>query len=164
MPDRIVAHNLGFPRIGPHREMKKAVEDYWAGRLDRDGLAAAGRAIRSAMWRAQTGLDHVPVGEFTWYDHVLDTAAMLGAVPQRFGPLDGEVDLDTVFRMARGRAPTGPDVAALELTKWFDTNYHYLVPEFQPDQTFRLSRRGFSRRSRRPWTRVSRSGRSCWAP
>lgn len=139
MGSTVLAHNLGFPRIGPHREMKKAVEDYWSGRIDGAGLAAAGRAIRSAMWRAQAGLDLVPVGDFTWYDHVLDTAAMLGVVPERFGPSDGEVDLDTVFRMARGRAPTGPDAAALELTKWFDTNYHYLVPEFHADQAFRLS-------------------------
>lgn len=137
----MIAHNLGFPRIGPHREMKKAVEDYWAGRMDEAGLAAAGRAIRSAMWRAQAGLDLVPVGDFTWYDHVLDTTAMFGAIPDRFGPLDGDVDLDTIFRMARGRAPTGPDVPALEMTKWFDTNYHYLVPEFLPDQQFRLSSR-----------------------
>ncbi len=137
----MLAHNLGFPRIGPHREMKKAVEDYWAGRIDGAGLAAAGRAIRSAMWRAQAGLDLVPVGDFTWYDHVLDTTAMFGALPDRFGPSDGDVDLDTIFRMARGRAPTGPDVPALEMTKWFDTNYHYLVPEFLPDQPFRLSSR-----------------------
>ncbi len=135
----VLAHNLGFPRIGPHREMKKAVEDYWAGRTGRAALDEAGRAIRAAMWQAQAGLDRVPVGDFTWYDHVLDTAAMLGVVPERFGPRDEEVDLDTVFRMARGRAPTGTDAAALELTKWFDSNYHYLVPEFCEDQVFRLS-------------------------
>ncbi len=139
MAATVLTHNLGFPRIGPHREMKKAVEDYWAGRIGRAALEEAGRAVRSAMWRSQAGLDLVPVGDFTWYDHVLDTAAMLGAVPDRFRAWSGEVDLDTVFRMARGRAPGGPDVAALELTKWFDTNYHYLVPEFREDQAFRLS-------------------------
>lgn len=139
----MIAHNLGFPRIGPHRETKKAVEAYWHGRIDRPALEQAGREIRAANWKAQAdaGLDLLPVGDFSWYDHVLDTSAMVGAVPGRFGPVEGDVDLDTLFRMARGRAPGGEDVRAGEMTKWFDTNYHYIVPEFSADQEFRLSSR-----------------------
>jgi len=121
--------------------MKKAIEAYWSGTGDLESLAAAGRAIRSEMWSMQAALDLIPVADFSWYDHVLDTCAMVGAVPERFGPVRSDVDLDTLLRMARGRAPSGDDTTALEMTKWFDTNYHYLVPEFVPDQTFRLSTR-----------------------
>jgi 5-methyltetrahydropteroyltriglutamate--homocysteine methyltransferase len=136
-----LAHNLGFPRIGAKREMKRAVEAYWRGELDRSGLEAAGRKLRHKHWQAQAGLDLIPVGDFSWYDHVLDTTATLGAVPERFGHAGGPVDTDTYFRMARGKA--GPadtaDVAPCEMTKWFDTNYHYLVPELSAEQTFAVS-------------------------
>jgi len=137
----ITAHTLGFPRIGARREAKKAVEAYWKGELDRAGLAATGRALRLERWRAQAGagLDLVAVGDFSWYDHVLDTTALLGAVPARFGQGLGDVELDTLFRMARGRAPSGADAAACEMTKWFDTNYHYLVPELSSDLAFRVA-------------------------
>ncbi len=136
-----IAHNLGFPRIGAERKMKKAVEAYWKGELDRDGLDAAGRELRERHWALQreAGLDLMPVGDFSWYDHVLDMSALLGCVPPRFGALQGEVDIDTYFRMARGRAPSGESARACEMTKWFDTNYHYLVPELQDGQAFRLA-------------------------
>ena len=107
-----IAHNLGFPRIGPKREMKKAAEAYWRGELDQHGLMQTGQRLRAQNWALQrdAGLDLIPVGDFSWYDHVLDMTALLGCVPPRFGELqDGEVDIDTYFRMARGRAPHGAE-------------------------------------------------------
>jgi 5-methyltetrahydropteroyltriglutamate--homocysteine methyltransferase len=135
------AHTLGYPRIGPRREMKKAVEAYWKGEIDALALETVGRDLRAAAWARQTaaGLDMVTVGDFSWYDHMLDMSATLGAVPPRFGWSGGSVNLDTLFRMARGRAPTGAPAAACEMTKWFDTNYHYIVPELHADQAFALS-------------------------
>jgi len=134
-------HNPGFPRIGAQRELKKAVEAYWKGDISQEQLEQTGRELRQRHWQLQAdaGLDLIPVGDFSWYDHILDLSAMLGVVPPRFNWGGGTVDLDTCFRMARGRAPSGEAAAACEMTKWFDTNYHYLVPEFQPDQPFRLS-------------------------
>ncbi len=136
-----IAHILGFPRLGPDREFKKAVEAYWKGSLTQDALRAVGKDLRFKAWSAQqaAGLDYVTVGDFAWYDHVLETSALVGAVPPRFGWSGGEVDLDTFFRMARGVAPTGEATYACEMTKWFDTNYHYIVPEFHKDQTFAVS-------------------------
>src|SRR3569832_9387 len=136
-----IAHTLGFPRIGAHRELKQAQEAYWRGEIDASALAATGGGLRRRHWQrqAEAGLDLVAVGDFSWYDHVLDLSALLGAVPARFGWRGGEVDLDTYFRMARGRAPSGAPVQACEMTKWFDTNYHYIVPEFVQGQTFELS-------------------------
>jgi 5-methyltetrahydropteroyltriglutamate--homocysteine methyltransferase len=141
LPTRVLTHNLGFPRIGAQRELKRALEDYWSGRLDRAGLQRVGRELRARHWRLQqqAGLDLIPVGDFSFYDHVLDMSALLGAVPERFGWDGGAVDLDTCFRMARGRAPTGADAPACEMTKWFDTNYHYLVPELVRGQRFALA-------------------------
>ncbi|GAA4340986.1 5-methyltetrahydropteroyltriglutamate--homocysteine S-methyltransferase [Pigmentiphaga soli] len=136
-------HNLGFPRIGLRRELKRALESYWSGGLDADGLLAVGRELRQRHWKIQAdaGLDLLPVGDFAWYDHMLEWSATLGAVPPRFGQDAARpVALDTVFRMARGRAPTGTPAAACEMTKWFDTNYHYLVPELAPGQVFRIAR------------------------
>ncbi len=141
----IIAHNLGFPRIGARREMKRAVENYWKGNLSREGLEAMGRELRARHWKIQAdaGLDMAPVGDFTWYDHILDMSALLGVVPERFGKVDNEVDVNTYFRMARGRAQGdqagSADTFACEMTKWFDTNYHYIVPEFSADQQFRLA-------------------------
>ncbi|MGH8502955.1 MAG: 5-methyltetrahydropteroyltriglutamate--homocysteine S-methyltransferase [Gammaproteobacteria bacterium] len=136
-----IAHNLGFPRIGLRRELKKAVEAYWQGQLDHDRLAHTGKELRARHWEWQrdAGLDMVPVGDFSWYDQVLDTSALLGCVPPRFGEIQGDVDIDTYFRMARGRAPRGEDVRACEMTKWFDTNYHYITPELHREQSFRLA-------------------------
>ncbi|MBX6341829.1 MAG: 5-methyltetrahydropteroyltriglutamate--homocysteine S-methyltransferase, partial [Thermomicrobiaceae bacterium] len=113
---------LGYPRIGKHRELKRAVEGYWASAIGQEELSQAGREIRQAAWDAQrrAGIDLIPTNDFSYYDQVLDTICLLGLVPDRFGWSGETVDLDTYFAMARGsdRAP------ALELTKWFDTNYH----------------------------------------
>ncbi len=137
------AHNLGFPRIGAQRELKFALERYWRGEIDRETLEAEGRALRAAHWQRQqaAGLDWIPVGDFSFYDQVLDHSAMFGVVPERFDWDGGEVDPDLYFRMARGRAPSGEPAAACEMTKWFDTNYHYLVPEVVRGQRFALSSR-----------------------
>ncbi|WP_111657022.1 5-methyltetrahydropteroyltriglutamate--homocysteine S-methyltransferase [Isoalcanivorax indicus] len=140
---RPTLHNLGFPRIGAHRELKKAQEAYWAGTLQASELAHVGRELRARHWAAQAeaGLDTVPVGDFAWYDQILEWTTLLGAVPPRFNQRDDQsVSLDTLFRMARGRAPSGEPAAACEMTKWFDTNYHYIVPELHPEQTFRIAR------------------------
>ncbi len=138
-----IIHNLGFPRIGADRELKRAQEAYWNGSQGMDELLAAGKALRKQHWQIQAdaGLDFVPVGDFAWYDHVLEWTTLLGAVPARFNQDDNaDVSLDTLFRMARGRAPTGEPAAACEMTKWFDTNYHYIVPELAPGQNYRIAR------------------------
>ncbi|MCG3143411.1 MAG: 5-methyltetrahydropteroyltriglutamate--homocysteine methyltransferase [Gammaproteobacteria bacterium] len=139
----VIAHTLGFPRIGARRELKWALEEYWSGSIDAAALQAAARELRRRHWDLQrhAGLDLITAGDFSLYDHVLDMSALLGAVPARLGAGDGEVDLDTYFRMARGRAPRGGDAAACAMTKWFDTNYHYIVPELHAGQRFRLARR-----------------------
>ncbi|MFP1683319.1 5-methyltetrahydropteroyltriglutamate--homocysteine S-methyltransferase [Alloalcanivorax sp. C16-1] len=136
-------HNLGFPRIGARRELKQAQEAYWAGTLQQSELEHVGRSLRERHWalQAEAGVSPVPVGDFAWYDQILEFSCLLGVVPARFGQADDRpVDLDTLFRMARGRAPTGQPAAACEMTKWFDTNYHYIVPELSADQTFRVAR------------------------
>ena len=140
-----VSHVVGYPRIGADRELKRAVEAYWQEALSRDALEARGRELRARHCADQreAGLDLVTVGDFAFYDQVLDLSVALGAVPARFDAeaevAAGEVDLDTAFRMARGRAPSGEPAAACEMTKYFDTNYHYLVPELHAGQTFRLA-------------------------
>lgn len=137
----ILNHTLGFPRVGLRRELKKAQESYWAGNSTQEDLLAVGRELRARHWQQQkqAGVDRVPVGDFAWYDHVLTTSLMLGNVPARHQNKDGSVDLDTLFRLGRGRAPTGAPAAAAEMTKWFNTNYHYMVPEFTQGQQFKLS-------------------------
>ncbi|AUX95137.1 5-methyltetrahydropteroyltriglutamate--homocysteine S-methyltransferase [Mixta gaviniae] len=137
----ILNHTLGFPRVGLRRELKKAQESYWAGNSSQQDLLAVGRELRARHWQQQkdAGVDIVPVGDFAWYDHVLTTSLLLGNVPARHQNSDGSVDLDTLFRIGRGRAPTGEPAAAAEMTKWFNTNYHYMVPEFTKGQQFRLS-------------------------
>ncbi|MCQ4324343.1 5-methyltetrahydropteroyltriglutamate--homocysteine S-methyltransferase [Stutzerimonas stutzeri] len=137
-----VAHNLGFPRIGADRELKKALEAFWRGELDEAGLRQVGRALRAEHWRvqAEAGIELLSVGDFAWYDQVLTHSLMFGVIPPRFRPADGQPTLDTLFAMARGVAKSCCGGAqAQEMTKWFDTNYHYLVPEFTADQQFRLS-------------------------
>ena len=136
-----VSHSLGFPRIGAQRELKKALEQYWQGDIDQNELLTQGQHLRQQHWCIQqdAGLDLIPVGDFAWYDQMLNHSVMIGAIPQRFGATAETVDLDTMFRMARGRAPSGESVAACEMTKWFDTNYHYIVPELHTGQTFSLS-------------------------
>ena len=132
-----IAANLGFPRIGARRQLKRAVEEYWAGNLDPEELQATAAGLRREHWLLQRslGIEHIPSGDFSLFDHVLDTAAMLGAVPKRFAWSGGTVDLATYFAMARGTDQIPP----LDMTKWFDTNYHYLVPEFEPDMKFKLA-------------------------
>jgi len=138
-----ITHNLGFPRIGVQRELKKAQEAYWAGKQTRDELEQTGRELRARHWQVQqqAGIDLIAVGDFAWYDQILEWTTTLGVVPPRFNQDPAQpVSLDTLFRMARGRAPTGEPAAACEMTKWFDTNYHYIVPEITPEQQFRLAR------------------------
>jgi 5-methyltetrahydropteroyltriglutamate--homocysteine methyltransferase len=136
-----LATNLGFPRIGRQRELKKATESYWAGKIPLDELLLQAAALRGDRWATQrsAGIVHIPSNDFSFYDHVLDATVLVGAVPERYEPGEGTVDLDTYFAMARGAQRAGLDVQAMEMTKWFDTNYHYIVPEFWPDQRFRLS-------------------------
>jgi 5-methyltetrahydropteroyltriglutamate--homocysteine methyltransferase len=137
--------NLGMPRIGPRRELKRAVEGYWAGTTDARHLTDVARERRADSWREQTdaGIESIPSNDFSLYDQVLDTTCLVGAVPPRFGFGGGPVDLDTYFSLARGttRAVGAGSrvVPPLEMTKWFDTNYHYLVPELGPDTVFALS-------------------------
>ncbi|CDH25364.1 5-methyltetrahydropteroyltriglutamate--homocysteine S-methyltransferase [Xenorhabdus bovienii] len=136
----VLNHTLGFPRIGLKRELKKAQENYWAGKISQQELLETGRELRARHWQQQkeAGVDLVPVGDFAWYDQVLTTNLLLGNVPPRHQNEDGSIDLDTLFRIGRGRAPTGAPAAASEMTKWFNTNYHYIVPEFQQGQEFKL--------------------------
>lgn len=133
----VLATNLGFPRIGAKRELKKATESFWKQELDENGLREVGSMIRKTNWimQKQAGIDHIPVGDFSYYDHVLDMSALLGAIPERYGFSGGTVDMATYFAMARGNNQQ----PAMEMTKWFDTNYHYIVPEFRTDMTFRIS-------------------------
>jgi 5-methyltetrahydropteroyltriglutamate--homocysteine methyltransferase len=131
----------GFPRIGRNRELKFATEGYWRGEKSADELAATAKSIRVENWKLMqdAGIDLIPSNDFSYYDQVLDTIALVGAVPERYGWDGGDVDLDTYFAMARGRQTAEVDVTAMEMTKWFDTNYHYLVPELAPDTRFSLS-------------------------
>lgn len=149
----VTVASLGFPRIGPRRELKTALERYWSGKSDRGALLAVAADLRAKTWQQQKelGVDHVPSNDFSLYDHVLDTSAMVGAVPSIYSWTGGPLDLDTYFAMARGAeggahtdcghgcTHKAADVPAAEMTKWFDTNYHYLVPEFSTGQTFALS-------------------------
>jgi 5-methyltetrahydropteroyltriglutamate--homocysteine methyltransferase len=141
--------NLGFPRLGPHRELKRALEQYWAGKMGADELAAVARRLRENAWRRQQslGVAQIPSNDDSLYDHVLDTAVMVGAIPERFRRGGRAFDLATYFAMARGDASDpARQIVALEMTKWFDTNYHYLVPELSPDQEFSyLSRKPLER-------------------
>ena len=143
--------NLGFPRIGARRELKFALESYWAGKSDEAALKSVAASLRAKNWKLQQekGISVIPSNDFSLYDHVLDTAVMVGAIPAAYGWKGGPVDLDTYFAMARGsqggghaacgHAEYGHGVPALEMTKWFDTNYHYMVTEFDADQAFELT-------------------------
>lgn len=139
----VVSHILGFPRIGPKRETKRAVEAYWKGKSSKGDLLKKGAAVRKQCldFQKEAGLDLVTLGDFTWYDHVLDTSVMFGVIPERFHDEEQLKNnlLDLTFRLGRGRAPTGQDAPACAMTKWFDTNYHYMVPEFVENQNFSLN-------------------------
>jgi 5-methyltetrahydropteroyltriglutamate--homocysteine methyltransferase len=153
-----ITHTLGYPRIGEKRELKKATEAYWASKLTRAGLEDTGRALRRQNWLIQqkAGIELIPSNDFSFYDQMLDLTCLVGNVPPRFGWKGGEVDLDTRFAVARGvrrKASVHTEVApcgcatcqpsaptyASEMTKWFDTNYHYIVPEFLASTQFKLS-------------------------
>jgi 5-methyltetrahydropteroyltriglutamate--homocysteine methyltransferase len=144
-----IATSLGFPRIGDRRALKTALEAFWAGRTDEAALLGEAARLRAAHWDRQRrlGISHVPSGDFALYDHVLDTACMLGAIPPGYGWSGGPVSLATSFALARGSRGTeaeaaagiAPGLPALEMTKWFDTNYHYLVPVLAPGQRFTLT-------------------------
>ncbi len=141
----VTTHNLGFPRIGAKRELKFALESYWKGQSSRDELKALGAQLRQRHWQEQSGLDRVPVGDFALYDQVLDMSFTLGNLPERARGFHGD-PLDNYFRVARGRSAQGAEehtgccggIAAGEMTKWFDTNYHYIVPEFTANTEFKL--------------------------
>lgn len=144
-----IASNLGFPRIGRRRQLKFALERYWAGELDEPGLVNQACDLRMRNWQLQAGhgISHIPSCDFSLYDHVLDTACMLGAVPPGYGWSEGPVSLTSYFALARGvrgvlaqePAGTAKALPALEMTKWFDTNYHYLVPQLHSAQRFTLT-------------------------
>jgi len=136
-----IASNLGFPHLGAARELKRATEGFWSGKVTREQLLATGAELRRRHWQLQReiGLDRIPANDFSFYDRMLDTCALVGAVPPRYEWKGGEVDLDTYFAMARGSQGKGRDVTAMEMTKWFDTNYHYIVPELERGQSFRLA-------------------------
>jgi 5-methyltetrahydropteroyltriglutamate--homocysteine methyltransferase len=144
-----IASNLGFPRIGARRELKFALEQFWSGELEETGLVNAARAVRHRHWKLQAGhgISHIPSADFSLYDHVLDTACMIGAIPPGYGWQDGPVSLHSYFALARGSRGTTveraadivPGMPALEMTKWFDTNYHYLVPRLTAEQRFKLT-------------------------
>ncbi|GGO86647.1 5-methyltetrahydropteroyltriglutamate--homocysteine methyltransferase [Marinobacterium nitratireducens] len=134
-------HNLGFPRIGANRELKFALESYWRGESDAQALTTLAGGLRRRHWQQQRRLDLVPVGDFSLYDQVLDMSFTLGVVPERVAGQSGS-ELDSYFRLARGRASRDSGchcVQAGEMTKWFDTNYHYIVPEFDADTAFSLN-------------------------
>ncbi len=143
--------NLGFPRIGANRELKKAIESYWKKapsahsatetNFSAADLQKAAAEIRAINWQKQkaAGLNFIPSNDFSFYDHILDAQALFGAVPDRFKFAGGNVDLDLYFSMARGAQRDGVDVTAMEMTKWFDTNYHYIVAEFKKGQQFKIS-------------------------
>jgi len=140
----MLKNNLGYPRVGAHRELKKASEQYWAGKTGREELFAVARTIREQNWKLQqeAGIDLIPCNDFSFYDQVLDTSLMLGVIPQRYNAVLTEnaknKEIDLYFAMARGYQKDGLDITAMEMTKWFDTNYHYIVPEFTANQQFRL--------------------------
>ncbi len=141
---KLRTNSLGYPRIGDKRQLKKAVEAYWKGELSREALLKTGADLRERNWRRQreAGIDLIPSNDFSFYDQVLDMSCLLGNVPPRFERPHGNVDLDTMFRVARGVSrENGVETGAQasEMTKWFDTNYHYIVPEFTENTTFALS-------------------------
>lgn len=146
----IIVSTLGFPRIGPRRELKTALETCWSGKTETAALRASAAALRAAAWARQhaLGIAHIPSNDFSFYDHVLDTSLMVGAIPSGYGWTGGAATLDTYFAMARGSSGDekgcahghdDSDLPALEMTKWFDTNYHYMVPEFAAGQPFKLA-------------------------
>lgn len=139
----MIAHNLGYPRIGSQRELKKACEAYWSGKTTYKNLLQVGRNIRHENWQLQkqASIDLIPSNDFSFYDQVLDMSLMVNVIPERYHDViinKNNSELDLYFAMARGYQKDGLDITAMEMTKWFDTNYHYIVPEFRKNQTFKL--------------------------
>ncbi len=139
----MLTQNLGYPRIGSQRELKKACENYWAGKTELKNVLSVGENIRRENWQIQkdAGIDLIPSNDFSFYDQVLDHSLLFGAIPERYHQViqkNGNEELDLYFAMARGYQHDGLDIIAMEMTKWFDTNYHYIVPEFHKDQKFKL--------------------------
>jgi len=139
----MLTQNLGYPRIGSQRELKKICENYWADKTGYKNVLQVGKNIRRENWNLQkeAGIDVIPSNDFSFYDHVLDHSLTFGAIPRRYNEVilkKGNEELDLYFAMARGYQKEGLDVVAMEMTKWFDTNYHYIVPEFSKDQVFKL--------------------------
>ncbi len=135
----VTTHNLGFPRIGKSRELKFALEAYWRGDTELVDLEKKAQDLRQTHWHSQKHLDWLPVGDFSFYDHVLDTSLLVGNLPKRSDERLG--DVDRYFQAARGQSSkrlAQTPIAAAEMTKWFDTNYHYLVPEFDHSTQFKL--------------------------
>ncbi|XP_058086836.1 5-methyltetrahydropteroyltriglutamate--homocysteine methyltransferase 2 isoform X2 [Magnolia sinica] len=130
----MASHIVGYPRMGPKRELKFALESFWDGKSSAGDLQKVSADLRSSIWKQMTdaGIKYIPSNTFSYYDQVLDTTAMLGAVPPRYGWTGGEIGFDVYFSMARGNAT----LPAMEMTKWFDTNYHFIVPELGPDMKF----------------------------
>ena len=137
----MLTHNLGYPRIGRQRELKNACERFWSGESSAEELVEAGKRLRQSHWQAQkeAGIDLIPCNDFSFYDQVLDLTFALGAIPPRYAQLARASDLELYFAMARGYQGDGIDIIAMEMTKWFDTNYHYIVPEFSRAQSFKLN-------------------------
>lgn len=137
----ITTANLGFPRIGAQRELKKALESYWKGDSNADQLYSVAKSIQLENWKRQkdAGITHIPSGDFTFYDQVLGHSQVFGAIPKRYENLKNGDPLTLYFAMARGLQKDGVDVVACEMTKWFDTNYHYIVPEFSDATEFKLA-------------------------
>ncbi len=134
-------HILGYPRIGSKRELKKACEQYWSGKITLDELLDVGKNIRQNNWKLQqeAGIDLIPCNDFSFYDQVLDMTLTLGAIPERYEEIAlKKSETDLYFAMARGFQKEGLDITAMEMTKWFDTNYHFIVPEFHKNQEFKL--------------------------
>lgn len=136
-------HLLGYPRIGSNRELKKACEHYWADKISLNQLLETGKTISLQNWKLQqeAGIDLIPCNDFSYYDQVLDMTLTVGAIPERYQEIasnESHSELNLYFAMARGYQKNGLDITAMEMTKWFDTNYHYIVPEFQKNLQFRL--------------------------
>jgi 5-methyltetrahydropteroyltriglutamate--homocysteine methyltransferase len=140
----MLTQNLGYPRIGSQRQLKKACEQYWTGKIDLEELNQVARKIKEENWQTQldAGIDLIPCNDFSFYDQVLDTSMLLGVIPHRYSPVLSQVksnnEIDLYFAMARGYQKDGLDITAMEMTKWLDTNYHYIVPEFTADQEFKV--------------------------
>ncbi|KAK8943152.1 5-methyltetrahydropteroyltriglutamate--homocysteine methyltransferase [Platanthera zijinensis] len=130
----MASHIVGYPRVGPKRELKFALESFWDGKSSAEDLQKVSADLRTSIWKqmAAVGIKYIPSNTFSYYDQVLDTTALLGAVPERYSWNGGEIGFDTYFSMARGNA----SVPAMEMTKWFDTNYHFIVPELGPNTKF----------------------------